>query len=620
MNDSPTTPSIKILSEQLINKIAAGEVVERPASITKELIENAIDAGATQIAVTVKNGGKDLISVLDNGCGMDEKNARLALERHATSKIYAEEDLERIQTLGFRGEALASIGSVSHLELLTCHDETQGGVRLSIKGGGLEQLSKVGFPQGTKVTIQQLFFNTPARLKFMKTTPTEFRHIQETILHQALARPHVQFRLIHNQEVFFSLPKVQSLEERIYQVLGEEFQEGFIPVAHEETYLKYQGFLSLPTHLRSNKRWQYLFVNDRFVKCLPVNRAIYVAYRSLLPKNLQPAFFLKMYLDPSEIDVNVHPAKTEIRFRNEQLIHTILVDHLGKTLMETSHRRHFGNQMLPAFSQKIAPATNATPADDFLLKPLPQQSQLKLNGEAKPQQSSLKSPQEKKRNLPPPKKEATPIFFKTEEAGAAGKFLQEEPAQKFRVVGQLHQSYIVVEKPQGMLLFDQHGASERWIFEQYHAAYQQGQIRSQSFLVPMLLELTAPNAILLEQTLTLFQKLGFEIEPFGKTTYSLQGIPALLPKEASKATILAILDELALFGKRGRSEEIVQHILEKVACHAALRVGEALDFATMQQLIQRLESVELHRFRPHGQPVVIEFSLDELQKRFLRSS
>lgn len=627
MNPPQTTPTIKILSEQLINKIAAGEVVERPASITKELIENAIDAGADQIAITIKNGGKDLISVLDNGYGMDEKNARLAIERHATSKIYAEGDLENIQTLGFRGEALASIASVSHFELLTCHDETQGGVRLSIKGGGLEQLSKTGFPQGTKITVQQLFFNTPARLKFMKTTPTEFRHIQETVLHQALARPPIQFRLTHNQQVVFSLSKGQSLEQRIYQLFGDEFQEGLVATEHQGTYLHYKGFLSLPTHLRSTKRWQYLFVNDRFVKCPAVNRAIYDAYRTLLGKNQHPVFFLKLYLEPSEIDVNVHPAKTEIRFRNNQLIHTILMDHLGKSLMAASHRRHFGNQMLPHLHQK-APALSQKPfadsAEDILLRPQPLQEQFDLT-EAPLSQKPLSKKQaslsryEKVGKTHKTRKTHTPLA--KESSPSELEILQEEsvPPRNFRVVGQLHQHYIVVEKRGSVVLFEQHAASERLLFEQYQTAYKSGQIPDESFSVPILLELPPQNAILLEQYLLPFQKLGFGIEPFGKTTYSLQSIPALLPKEVCQKTILAILDDLSLFGKKGRNEEIFHHILEKVACHSAIKRGELLKLETMQRLIAQLEQIEIHHFHPHGQPMMIELSLQELEKRFTRA-
>ncbi len=650
MRDSVNRP-VKILPEQLINKIAAGEVVERPASIIKELVENAIDAGADQISVTVKNGGKDLISILDNGSGMDEDDARLAIERHATSKIYEEEDLDQIETLGFRGEALASIASVSQFELLTCHDDNQGGTRLLIKGGALEELSKTGFPRGTKISVEHLFFNTPARLKFMKTTPTEFRHIQEAILHQALAWPHIQFRLIHNQQSVFSLPKGESLEQRIYQLFGDEFQEGLLPIEYEESYLQYEGFLSAPTHAKSTKRWQYLFVNDRFVKCPPVNHAIYDAYRTLLMKNQHPVFFLKLFLDPSEVDVNVHPAKTEIRFRNSQLIHTILVDQLGKALMEASHRRHFGNQMQGTIARETFPSRDldrpsAKPSDSFQTsifpnpqRPLPQeQMEIPISSESSSTRAakttSLRTPgraSEKKnkkskggaRHASVPQhsvslktssdKKTPPLSTLSSEAITNP--LKEAP---LRVLGQIQRRYILVEKKDRIILFDQHAASEQDHYAHYREEFQADNIRTESFPVPRLMELSPQNAILLEQHLSYFQKLGFNIEPFGKTTYAIHGIPRLLKQDVCQATILSVLEELVLFGKSRRPDEIIQHILEKVACHAAIKSGETLSLEVMRELISRLDLIKSVSFHPHGRPIAIEISEQELEKRFNR--
>ncbi len=616
---------IKILPEQLINKIAAGEVVERPASIVKELVENSIDAGADQIFVTIKSGGKDFISILDNGSGMDEQNARLAIERHATSKIYTEKDLEQIQTLGFRGEALASIASVAHLELLTCHDEQVGATALSIKGGILEKISKTGFPKGTKITIQNLFFNTPARLKFMKTIPTEFRHIQETILHQALARPHIQFRLTHNQQLVFSLSKGQTLEQRIYQLFGEEFQDTLVSVEHQENYLKYEGFISLPTGSKSSKRWQYLFVNDRFVKCLTVNHAIYDAYRTLLIKNQHPAFFLKIYLDPSEIDVNVHPAKTEIRFRNSQLIHTILVDHLHKALMGASHQRHFGNQLPSYVSQRNV---SVLPVQRSLLQ---EQMEIPIESEPPPAFSpipSLKSTEpsftRKTQQTPQPKEKIEPQDKKIEPTPDKTKVEFPDFAHRIKdkqippIMGQLNASYIVIEKQEGLVLIDQHAASECTLLKTYQQACRAGNISGESFSVPILLELSPQNAILLEQYLLQFKKMGFQIEPFGKTTYSIHAIPCMLSENKCQETILAILDELALFGKNRRPEEIHKHIQEKVACHSAIQVGEKLSLEDMKKLVMELETNDFFGVSPHGQPVFIEFSYQEVEKRFKR--
>ena len=647
----PINRPIKILPEQLINKIAAGEVVERPASIIKELVENAIDAGADQITVTVKNGGKDLITILDNGSGMDEDDARLAIERHATSKIYQEKDLDQIETLGFRGEALASIASVSQFELLTCHDENQVGTRLLIKGGALEAFSKTGFPQGTKITVQQLFFNTPARLKFMKTTPTEFRHIQESILHQALAWPHIQFRLSHNQQLVFSLPKGESLEQRIYQLFGDEFQDGLLPIEHEETYLQYEGFFSAPTHAKSTRRWQYLFVNDRFVKCPPVNRAVYDAYRSLLTKNQHPVFILKLFLDPSEVDVNVHPAKTEIRFRNSHLIHTILVDHLGKALMEASHRRHFGNQLQDTIGRSTFPPRDAgrptaLPSDSFQTSifPNPQHSLLQeqmeipipvespARGVAQTSSPRVSKRERDKKNKKSKKasqhsndhKHAISLKAKSDQkpqlvsSFSMETVTDQEVEPELHVLGQIQRRYILAEKKERIMLFDQHAASEKDNYAQYFEEFQADCIQTESFLVPLLMELSPQNAILLEQHLSYFQKLGFNIEPFGKTTYSIRSIPQVLAQDVCQAAILSVLEELVLFGKSRRPDEIIQHILEKVSCNAAFKAGESLTMEVMQQLISRLENKINISFHPHGRPVSIEISREELEKRFNR--
>lgn len=633
----PSSSKIRILSEQLINKIAAGEVVERPASIVKELIENSIDAGADQILITIKNGGKDLISILDNGQGMDENDARLAVERHATSKIATEDDLAQILTLGFRGEALASIAAVSEFELLTCHDEQQGATRLAIQGGNLGEISKTGFPKGTKITIQRLFFNTPARLKFMKTTPTEFRHIHDTVLHQALARPSIQFRLSHNQQLVFSLSKGQDLEQRIYQLFGDEFQDALIPVEHEETYLKYKGFLSLPTHLKGSKRWQYLFVNGRYVKCNAVNRAIYDSYRNLLGRNQHPVFFLTLDLDPSEIDVNVHPAKTEIRIRNNQLIHTILEDHLHRALMDASQRRHFSKPLLPQAVRGTAPRKES----GLPKKSIPLQEQLEIPIQEKfnletavsrgnKTSKKLKKSASQSQSTSTTKKDSTVLeaLEKIEKPSVAADLSsmvsdhRPSPSSDTRgaatLLGQWNQKYVVVEKQGSLVLIDQHAADEFRIYQQYKQEFQNGKIQAEPFLVPVLLELTPQNAILLEQYLPQFKKLGFDIESFGKTTYSIRKIPALLPEKYCKDTILAVLDELVLFGKSGRLEQVFNHVLEKVACYAALKQGDPLDPKSMESLMRQLENPAIYQFRPHGRAVCVELTESELDKRFKR--
>ena len=342
MSANPESGKICILPELLINKIAAGEVVERPASVVKELVENSIDADADQILVTLKNGGKDLISVLDNGSGMTETDARYAIERHATSKIAEEEDLFRIQTLGFRGEALAAIASVSRFELHTCTDEKKGATNLRLSGGVLKHQGKTGFPKGTKISVEQLFFNTPARLKFLKSTSTELQHIQQQLTRLALGNPAIRFRLSHNQQMLLNLSTAADFEERIQQLYSEEIRDGLMKAVHSEKYISFHGLISLPSKTRISRRWQHLYVNGRHVKCQAIAHGIYDGYRGMLAKGQHPAFFLMIEVSPSEIDVNVHPAKTEIRFRNSKLVHTILADQLSRQIQEVTGRRFFG--------------------------------------------------------------------------------------------------------------------------------------------------------------------------------------------------------------------------------------------------------------------------------------
>ncbi len=661
MTEAANPPSVvRILPDNLINKIAAGEVVERPASVVKELVENSIDSGADQISITIKNGGKDLIAVLDNGSGMTEESAKLAIERHATSKIATEADLEKIQTLGFRGEALAAISSVSKFELLTCCDEQQGAIRLFLNGGTLEEVGKVGFPKGTKITIQELFFNTPARLKFMKTTPTEFRHIQESVLNQALAHPHIQFRLMHNQQIVFNFPKGQTLEQRIYHLFGEEFQDGLIQVEHQETYLQYGGFISTPKHSKTTKRWQYLFVNDRYVKCNQVNRAIYDAYGKLLSSNQHPMFFFNLYLDPTEIDVNVHPAKTEVRFRNTQLIHTILVDHLHRTLMAGSQRRYFGEQMsssdtadsLPPLQSKNFPGPSqvgkkqgssnpfgqALPQDqvempldlkDFLLTGQQKASQPRLSS-SKPfsktgggtknvkiaQQPNSQLQEKSHQNFPKPPSLESEIGEIVSLPSSPP--VSESTERKWKVLGQVNRQYVAAQSAESLILVDQNAAHERVLIEQLKSGLSEQTLVSYTFEEPELVELSPQNAIVLEQYLLQLQKLGFNIAPFGRTTFSIQGIPELLVGKEYQQAILSILDALSVFGKSRHPQEVYQDAIQQIAQHASYQSGMSLSDEQAKALVAALEKLELGPYSGSGSPLYIELSYAEIEKRFKR--
>ena len=643
--------SVRILPESLINKIAAGEVVERPASVVKELLENSIDAGATEIQVTVKNGGKDLISILDNGCGMNEADAQLAVERHATSKIIDENDLFRIQTLGFRGEALAAIASVSHFELLTCDDESQGATRIFIKGGYLEQMGKIGFPQGTKITVERLFYNTPARLKFLKTTATELQHIQQHLVQKSLAHPHIHFRLTHNRQLLLNLSGGQQLQTRIQQLFGEEFKEILMTVKHEETYLQYSGFISFPSKPRTSRRWQYIFVNDRNVKSPAINHGIYGGYGTFLGKGQHPVFFLNLKIDPTEIDVNVHPAKTEIRFRNSQLVHTILLDQISRALKDGASRRFFGRE----HSHSQMSRTEISGQIE-----LPMEEALTLES----QYSGMTFPKKKKRatesrELPPrgalkkqhsaelstfsaekPLVEIRPVAQRRHNYTSTGilEASDSSPAalpedetrnlsllsplpqfpQKIRVLGQFRKTYIMAENDAGLLMIEQQTLHERLLYDFYTEALQKKELALQTFQASLLIELSPQESVLLEQSLEYLELCGFAVSPFGGSTFAVNTIPEILNSEQVGKVIREIIDRLALFGKRSQAEEIIRDICEVVSTHAALPAKQELSLTEMEILLAQWEEMGSPMSSLQDVPLLVEFSLQELERRLKR--
>ena len=646
-----TKKSVRILPESLINKIAAGEVVERPASVVKELLENSIDAGATDIHVTVKNGGKDLISILDNGCGMNETDAQLAVERHATSKIIDENDLFRIQTLGFRGEALAAIASVSHFELLTCEDENSGATRIFIKGGYLEQMGKIGFPQGTKITVERLFYNTPARLKFLKTTATELQHIQQHLVQKSLAHPHIHFRLTHNRQLLLNLSGGQQLQTRIQQLFGEEFKEILMTVKHEEMYLQYSGFISFPSKPRTSRRWQYIFVNDRNVKSPAVNHGIYGGYGTFLGKGQHPVFFLNLKIDPTEIDVNVHPAKTEIRFRNSQLVHTILVDQISRALKDGASRRFFGRE----HSHSQMSRTEISGQIE-----LPMEEALTLES----QYSGMTFPKRRKRatesrELPPrgalkgkhsaelstfaaekPLTEISPVEQRRQNYASAAileasdstpdnlpeheirnlRLLSPLPqiSQKIRVLGQFRKTYILAENDAGLLMIEQRALHERLLYDFYTEALQKKEVALKSFQASLLIELSPQGSVLLEQSLEHLELCGFAVSPFGGSSFAVNSIPEIQHVEQVEKVIRGIIDRLALFGKRSQAEEIIRDICEVVTTNAALPAGQELSLTEMGILLAQWEEMGSPMASLKDVPLLVEFSTQELERRLKR--
>jgi len=618
-----TSNNVRILDEALINKIAAGEVVERPASVVKELVENAIDAGAKQVLVTVKNGGKDLISVVDNGSGMTEEDARLAVERHATSKIRNEDDLFRIRTLGFRGEALAAIAAVSHFELLTCADEASGGIRLALQGGYLDHLGRTGFPQGTKITIERLFYNTPARLKFLKATATELHHIQSWITQQALSHPEIQFRLTHNQQLLLHLPGNQTLEARVQQLFGEEFRDTLLEVEHEEAYLRYDGLLSMTSKPHTSRRWQYLFVNGRAVKCPAVAHGVYDGYRTFLAKGQHPAFFLRLEVDPTEIDVNVHPAKTEIRFRNSQIVHAILADQLAKTLKEGASRRFFGrgHEELQRPSGPVEQAGLPLP-DDLPIAQPDTAAELRIDPRERPPKGALQT----QKTTPPP---AT-----IQQLPATSKMAPEAPEPQspapenlvvldplpdgpslWHPLAQLASGWLLAESSSGFAVLSSHALHAHLLHETYREAFYKNSVPLREFEVPLLLELPPQETVLLEQNQAALKQGGIGLESFGPRTYAVRSLPRWLPEAAFRPLLDDWMRCLGLFGKRARREETHHDLWKVLAEHAAVPDSQSLSQHEQTVLLVQWEFLGRPVRSALGTRILLEFPFEELSRR-----
>ncbi len=640
---------IKILPESLINKIAAGEVVERPSSVVKELIENSIDAGATEIHVNVKNGGKDLISIIDNGCGMNKKDAKISFERHATSKINIEDDLFHINTLGFRGEALAAIASVSHFELLTCDNQNQSGSRLYIKGGNLEEEGKVGFPKGTKISVEKLFYNTPARKKFLKTTATEIKHIQQHFIQKSLSHPNIHFLLTHNKQILLNLRRSKELEIRIEQIFGEEFKEILMPVKHKETYLKFDGYVSFVSKPRGSRRWQYVFVNGRNIRSNTINHAIYNGYGTFLGRNQHPAFFLNLRVSPSEIDVNVHPAKTEIRFRNSHLIHTILVDQISRLLKDGASRRFFGHEHLKS---KIVSFDSSGQME----LPIKKSSSLNEYDTEKKIKKDIKSNSEKHNNVRTISEnlihDENPLFHKniysdSETRKFPKNYVQLKKGNDLKIaknhedlnffyevraisnispypnypknikpLGQFFGRYIIAENIEELIIFDQKLFWEKLVYMFYFYAVQKKVVISLDFNNPILIEFSSQETEIVKNHIDDIAFAGFSISHFGRNTFSIYSRPEILKEENVDNVLRKVMSSLIL-SKKGNYEEKIQSLIcYNVALNAKLNLVNELNRDEVNFLLAKWEELGHPSNSIGSKPIYFKITKEELENRF----
>lgn len=593
-------PAIRILSEQLANKIAAGEVVQRPSSVVKELMENAIDADATEILVSIKNGGKDQIRVVDNGTGMHEDDLLLAFEQYATSKIAQLEDLESIHTLGFRGEALPSIASVSMVEAQSCPPGENEGRKLVITGGEIQQVEPVPMKPGTHISVRRLFYNTPARRKFLKSANAEYRHVIDTVRRFALGYPQLRFQLYSNDsEVFILEPS--DLKKRITDVFSGHYEQKLIPVETGDGSNTLKGFVGGLDLVRKKGGEQYLFVNDRLVNDRLMNSAVYSAFTPMIEKGEYPFFVLKLYLPAQNIDVNVHPQKTEIKFQNEWQVYNFIRNGISRILRDTL-------SVLNTMSER--PEADArTPAYT------PPQSR---NGGQQNMLLNHRPPS--KPPAPEPLPEHHPLSQRIQKFNRNLDIDAPSFPGKGATVSlwQAHNKYIFVQIASAVIIIDQHAAHERILFEKALKTFSGSASQaSQQLLFPVSLELSPDDFSLLADVLDAFSLLGFSLRIFGKNTMLIEAVPADLRSIDEGRVVLEILDYYR--ERRETRQDKRYNMAASYACKAAIKTGDKLEASEMQNLVDQLFQTESPYACPHGRPTIINLTLDELDKRFRRT-
>jgi DNA mismatch repair protein MutL len=596
---------IRILPEQLCNQIAAGEVVERPASVVKELLENALDAGASKVVVEIEKGGKRLIRVTDNGCGMDREGAFLCLERHATSKLQSEADLFHLQTLGFRGEALPSIAAISRLLLRTRSAEALEGWEIQLEGGTVRHAQAVGMPVGTVIEVRNLFFNTPARRKFLRRDETEAGHISDTVTKLALACPQVQFQLLHNGRPQIDLNRQNSLAERVAGLLGRSVLKDLLPVEATSGGMRLHGLVSRPSLNRSATTSQFTFINGRYIRDRLVQHALREGYRHLLMKGRHPVVVLFLEMAPEQVDVNVHPTKHEVRFREQATVHEFVVQSLQNTLRAAS---------LPAAEPVSADVPSGTGNRSLRLPPA---NRLTVTGAVADRLTEVREGGAAYPAAPSdePAVEISPAAVMPVDSlqGAGGYYAS------LRVIGQFSDSYILCQDQQDLLLIDQHAAHERIGFEKLRFQYRDRGVERQGLLFPLVLDFDHREAATVQEHAALLQQFGFELERFGGNSFVLKAIPQILGDTEAEKLVRDIVAELATFGNSSLVEERIEQLLVLMACHRVIRANQQLGRAEIDHLLRELDEVDFSGHCPHGRPVEQRISRADIERMFKRS-
>jgi DNA mismatch repair protein MutL len=654
---------IRVLPDHISNLIAAGEVVERPASVAKELVENAIDAGATRVTIDIEAGGRRLLKITDDGEGMTRDDAVLAFERHATSKISKAEDLNAIGTLGFRGEALASIASVARVELITRTEGAAAGTRVVIEGGRMRDVKDAAHPRGTTIAVRDLFFNTPARRKFLRSEATESYHLTNLVTHYALAHPEISFTLMNNGRETLRVAPAQDVRERAYQIFGAQFLDSLLEVNNDSSdanagvsfgpIARVRGFVSAPRERRTSRDAQFLFVNGRFVRDRLIGRALSEGYRSILPHGVYPAALLFIEVPLEEVDVNVHPAKTEVRFRRAAAVADAVREAVRAALASAGYaptveikdappasiETDASNDQVEAFSDM--PATMEIPAvtpapfsrEAFALRPQPQQERIGF-APAEPETSAPPSfaataatpapsrpsastiPEDQAKDAPVTTAPALPPL------NSALKFVREVAVESLssniRPLGQLDESFIIATDGEGLLLIDQHVAHERVLFDKYRGLEGSRRAESQAMLIPETFDLTPAQASAFDTVEAELESYGFELMRLSGRTVAIKATPADLPASEARNMLAEVLDTVDS-EKRGNARATLRdEIAASLACHAAIKVNMPLAAEKMRWLIDRLLLTSSPTTCPHGRPVILRLATQDILKGFHR--
>jgi DNA mismatch repair protein MutL len=654
---------IRILAESVANKIAAGEVVERPASVVKELLENALDAGARSIRIETESGGKRMIRVVDDGTGMNHDDALLAFERHATSKLRTADDLLSISTLGFRGEALPSIASISRLVLETRSAEDEQGTRVEFAGGKLISVKPAGLPVGTSITVADIFYCVPARRKFLKSETTELGHIASLVTHYALAHPDCQFLLKTPTQEILNCTPVETLSERVYQIFGRQALDELTEIAPTEgpvrsalteppleaeeraARLRVSGFTSRPEVQRTNRNGIYIFVNRRLVRDRLLLHAMGEAYRNIMPPGVFPCVLLFLDLPYEEVDVNVHPAKIEVRFRHPQFIHDFTRDALRLALSNARPIPGFpaaraaaaagdGNASGSSSSSSVGSMQGYAPMPGAKTFPGPPRAEIPMGFAAsaenvegfelsgapdRPVPQRLQFGTGNGSDFSDARREALGSSLDSvPPAAAPGTLPSPDQIVDLKPLGQVSSSFIVAVNAEGLWIIDQHVAHERVLFEQHLRARREGELGGQRMLAPLMVELNPRQLVIFEQIGDELRANGFEAELMGARSIAIQAAPAGIPSGDAEKLLYEILDGIARENQAISIDSLQAKIAASTSCHAAIKVNTPLDHAKMEWLLGELAKTEYPMSCPHGRPIVLRYSVREIEKAFKR--